>query len=510
MTARSRLTALLEQSGRPGGRDRGGAILVITVVACLLPFIDKAFTIDDPLFLWLGRHIQSQPLDFYAFTVNWYGTEMPMYEVTRNPPATGYFLAAVGAVVGWSEVGLHLAFLLPAAGAALATFLLARRLCENPIEAALIGLLTPVFMLSSTNLMCDTMMLALWCASIWCWIEGLDRERFTWLIAGALLAGLAALTKYFGLALLPLLALYGLMRRRAIGGWILPLLLPLGLVVAYELVTRSLYDRGLVLDAASYATTFAGDAGPSFVQKTIIGLVFAGGCLVPALFYAPLLWSRRTLWLGGAVIASCLVSPPLSLGLLGVQVEDESRWLVIQLALLGLGGVSLAGLALGDLWQRRDPDSWLLGLWLIGTLTFAVYLNWVNNGRSNLPMAPALGILVLRRLEHLAASGHHFPTARRLAAFVPSLLVAFAVTYADYSWANEVRDSASAIADRWVSPDRTTYFEGHWGFQYYMELFGATALQFNVDTVDVGDLQATKPFRIRDERLPGQQSGVFH
>ena len=53
-------------------------LLVTFITICYLPFMNKAFHIDDPLFIWAAKHIQSNPFDPYAFNVNWYGGEMPM------------------------------------------------------------------------------------------------------------------------------------------------------------------------------------------------------------------------------------------------------------------------------------------------------------------------------------------------------------------------------------------------------------------------------------------------
>ena len=105
------------------------------VAAACLPLAllsDRAFDIDEPLFLWLAEQITREPLDFFGFEVNWYGTSQPMYAVTRNPPLVGYAIAAAAAVVGWSERALHGVFLLPAAAAALGSLSIARRLAPNP------------------------------------------------------------------------------------------------------------------------------------------------------------------------------------------------------------------------------------------------------------------------------------------------------------------------------------------------------------------------------------------
>ena len=73
-------------------------ILAAVSLACLLPFVGKAFHIDDPLFIWCARHIQSDPFNFYGFNLNWYGRETSMAAVTQNPPLAAYYLALVGSL----------------------------------------------------------------------------------------------------------------------------------------------------------------------------------------------------------------------------------------------------------------------------------------------------------------------------------------------------------------------------------------------------------------------------
>ena len=60
-------------------------ILARGTIACLAPFAGKAFHIDDTLFLYAARQIQVDPSDPYGFTINWYETEDPMTEVTKDP-----------------------------------------------------------------------------------------------------------------------------------------------------------------------------------------------------------------------------------------------------------------------------------------------------------------------------------------------------------------------------------------------------------------------------------------
>src|SRR5919204_6105908 len=42
--------------GAAGRRRVEPAVAVLVCVGCLLPFVHKAFCIDDPLFLWAAQH----------------------------------------------------------------------------------------------------------------------------------------------------------------------------------------------------------------------------------------------------------------------------------------------------------------------------------------------------------------------------------------------------------------------------------------------------------------------
>ena len=154
----------------PPGKALG--ILAAATIACLVPFINKAFCVDDPLFLWAAAQIQAHPLDFYGCEVNWYGTVQPLYDVMKNPPLACYYLSAAAALVGTSEPALHAAFLLPAIGAVWGTWFLARSFCRQPVSAALVALVTPALLVSSTNVMCDTLLVCLWTWRLPCGSEG--------------------------------------------------------------------------------------------------------------------------------------------------------------------------------------------------------------------------------------------------------------------------------------------------------------------------------------------------
>jgi 4-amino-4-deoxy-L-arabinose transferase-like glycosyltransferase len=465
-------------------------VLTLAVLAALGPFLAKPFNIDDPLFIWTAGQIQAHPGDPFGFTVNWYGIVEPMWNATANPPLASYYLALAGGMFGWSEVALHSAFLPFALAVIGGVYRLARHFSARPALAALATLFTPVFLVSSTTVMCDVMMLAFWVWAVTLWVEGLEGDEWSRLAGAGLLMALAVLTKYFGVCLIPLLAVYGLMKKRRGGRWAASLLIPLATLAAYQWITRSLYGHALLTEATDYAKYAKGFPGGAGLNSILTALTFTGGCLAAALCFAPLLWRTRVLaaFAGGTVLT-------IIAGSLGGFLLKNYSWLegptrarvVLQIILWTTGGVTVLALALADVVGRRDARSWLLALWVAGTLLFATFFNWTINGRSLLPLAPAVGILIARRLEQKIPADRILWPWRVMICLAASAGLALLVTRSDFLLATAVRRSAQQVWAKYGTAGKTLWYQGHWGFQYYMNELGATAQDLKKSRPAAGD-----------------------
>jgi len=157
----------------------------------------------------------------------------------------------------------------------------------------------------------------------------------------------------------------------------------------------------------------------------------------------------------------------------------------LQFILWPLGGVSILALAANELWRRRDADAWLLALWVWGTFVSTALINWLVNGRSILPLVPAVAILIARRLDPFPA--RHKPKAICLAA---GAALSFVVVGADCTFARSVRELAQKVSATYQRPAKPLWFQGHWGFQYYMQQWGGTPVDFNSSAVNAGDIVA--------------------
>ena len=473
------------------------ALLVVVTLACLLPFSGRAFHVDDTLFVMAARQISQHPLDPYGFSIVWDTSLERMADVTMNPPLACYYGAAVGRIAGWSERAFHLAFLFPALALVLGTYRLAKHFTRFPLLAALATVLTPGILVSACSVMCDTMMLALWVWAVILWIEGLEPRRASYLTGAGVLIGASALTKYFGAALILLLAVYSFVRLRRLGSWVLYLLIPVGALVGYDLWTRSLYGLGLLSNAGNFAAKQRAFGQASWLSMALIGLSFTGGCTLSVLAFFPVIrWSRRTTGLVAA--GSLLAASALILGWVnsGMRVGGEQafnalreHWGLIgsQLTLFIACGLFTLALAITDYWNRRSPDSLLLGLWVGGTFFFASFLNWTVNARSVLPLIPAAGILIARRLETLHEVWTRSLIVQVTGALIVSGALSISVAAGDTRLANLARDVARSVHLQTSNYVGTLWYEGHWGFQYYMEQLGALAVDKENVQVRPGD-----------------------
>jgi 4-amino-4-deoxy-L-arabinose transferase-like glycosyltransferase len=467
-----------------GSVRRDVIILAILTGAFLLPFLNKAFSLDDPLFIWSADQIRAHPLDPYGLDVNWYGDVAPMHETTQNPPGAAYVIALASALCGRSEPALHVVFCAIAFIAIAGTYRLAALLSPRPLLAAMMTLFAPAFLVLAGTIMSDVLMLALWVWAIYFWLRAVkeDHWRCAWL--AALLASAAILSKYFAIALLPLFAADALLRRPRRMARLLPLALPVVVLIAYHCVTIRLYGHSLLAGAAGYAKQHRR------ALQWLTGLTLLGGSGASILFY---LLTARWRTLGPLFLLGCVLSAGLLYAWAGalpfsVMTDDGVDLLfLMQWALWLSAGALLISFALRHFMRgRRDPDVVLLSLWIIGTATFAVAINWTANSRSMLPMVPALAILASRVPVQWAPRRQWAPAVALALAAVLGLLC----LGASASSANAQRRLAHALDARARREQRELRFAGHWGFQYYLQELGYQPVDYRRMNLGAGTLVA--------------------
>lgn len=463
-------------------------LLVLTLI--YFPFADKAFTVDDTLFLKAAEQILVDPLDFYGGEANWFGEPSTQYIVNENPPLVSYLSAAVASVFGFNEFALHTFFFLVLVLSTIGIYRLGRQFGCNPVSTTLIAILTPVFLVHGTNVMSDSTLLMFWIWGLVFWLNGIKTDSPKWFFLAGLSVTLGILTKYTCVFLLPLMIVSGVWQYRKPGWWLVAIFIPLIAMLGYEYYTHTLYGIGLFFKAFIYASEESPGELVDYFDHTLIGLAFLGGCFPVALLLGPLsggrLFKQFTFIFTAGVLALTFYQG--GIGEHSFVSDDGTNFsLIIQFWVFSLAGFCLVMACIKELSNGLDHDSVFLLLWFFGIFVFASYLNWTINARSFILLVPAVGILLSRRLEQWGVGGGKFKTIIAGSMIGFAGLVAVAAVYADYVWSNMARTAAREITARFDDP-RRLFFQGHWGFQFYMEKAGALPMDFESVDYKKGEL----------------------
>jgi hypothetical protein len=326
-------------------------------------------------------------------------------------------------------------------------------------------------------------------------VDGLDKESWTKMLVAASLAAAAGLTKYFGAALIPLLCVYTIIRGGRRWVFLIALVIPVGAYIGFDFWTRSLYQRGLFFGAASYSQSTRSALGVSWIFQLLITASYLGGSAVSGLVLAPRLWSPTVLaggLLGAGILAQMVGIVP---GLLPAAMDprDPDRWVVlIQLGVWIVAGFHLAAVIGRDLWRSRTAEGVLLFLWIAGTVVFAGMVNWSVNARSLLPAVPGLAIVLFRwpLLRNLSSTATRLTVGAGLTA---AAALSLAAAVGDDSFARAARQAAELAqksADEAKIRPEGRWYQGHWGFQWYIQKQGWRPLLLPEAKAEPGDVVA--------------------
>ncbi|MFW6108697.1 MAG: hypothetical protein ACOC8D_02675 [bacterium] len=274
--------------------DRRAMVLALVLTAAVGgPFLGKAFHIDDTFVLKVSRQILRDPLHPYDAEINWGRGLNTIFERTKNPPLLSYYLAPLLRFCGPSEIALHAAMLVFLFLLALGTALLGRWFWVDEWWPMLFVMFSPAVMVSP-NVMRDVPAAGLLTLGLALFVLGTDEDRHGLMAAGSVLFGLATLTKYSAAALLPLLVIYPLLRRKPLRMlWVLVPVAFLGLWSLHNWWSQGIPHIALLL--RQRAEKLQGFGRPRS-EKLVAGLAIAGSSLflLPALLVG---WLRKWLFL---------------------------------------------------------------------------------------------------------------------------------------------------------------------------------------------------------------------
>ena len=447
-------------------RSRGSALPAIALATlALLPFANKAFTIDDTLFLRQAEHLLTDPLHPTAFEMTW--TEVParLSSIMPSGPVMAWLLVPA-LRLGGVEWAAHLATLLLLVVGLWATAGIARRIGLDQWGATVACLLVasaPAVLGMGATAMPDVPAMALGALGIERLLAWRDERRWHQGLISALGLGLAPLARSH-LGLLLFVGVLALLDQRDPLLWAsykalprsrwLPLVGALALSFAVMRITRDPLPKG-----ASVAGAAVGFATLGSLHRNLVAFAAHWMLAMPLALPWAVVRGRAMPWrYAWFLLPAMMVLMALS----------GFAWHLGLAPLPTVGALALIDIV-QDGWRRRDRVQLLLAAWLLVALPVCLYIQMAP--KYVIASAPAGALLVARlfavqKRRNLLA----------LATVAIGLLLGVAILRADEQFSGLARRAVSTFIAPRIAAKQHVWFAGHWGFQWYAERAGARCL----------------------------------
>lgn len=452
---------------RAGGNHTWRLPLLLAAVglAYFLVHFDKPVHIDDTQYVYAARHLLVEPWCPLCHQINWQKAPVPAYRDLINPPAYIYLQAGWIAVFGDSIRGLHVLSIVMAMLAAVCGFLVARRFTRHAALATALVLFSPN-VLPIANVMVDVPSLAVSLAAVAVFVSAVDRGRRGRATLGGLLAGLALLTKYNTIVLLPLLALYALLRGR--GRYVFFLAIPvamLGLWCVHNLIVYGELHLAITAAYEAYEKT-----PQKWWENVYTALLVPGSSFV----FLGVLATARVRFRGLSILAPLAVL--LLLGPMQMVWWRPSFPAAIYWA-FALNTIILVAFAAatGQRAVARRRDDVFLWLWAGGVMLFQVLFAYHQAPRYHILALLPLALLLVRTLESTLSTWRRRHLALAWGSVGLECLIALFVAAADDAHARANRDYPSYVEQRYGAGASRIFCIGHWGLQFYCQERGFSA-----------------------------------
>jgi len=416
-------------------------LLTLVVLATGLPFVRRAYFVDDYYFVTMAKGLLAHPWRPYDFksddagigNVAWERGQRPRMV---NPPVFHYFLAGVIRLFGDAPWKLRTASLVFSWIALVSMYFLGKRWVPDPWTPVLFLAVCPAYWLTSYSLLIDSALVAFLLTALLTFVIGQERRSTVLILMSGLLMGLTMGVKYFGVLVIPLALCWQLIdpvRRRWLAGYLA--------YAAFALVQLGWAFWNITTYGQSHflAALPRGMDSPSLVawaQKALVVTGFLGGGLVFILVAPFFLWRLSKAW----VVTMAVLFAGLAL-LFSSKAGGYSPEQAILLSFFIIGAAAFF-VVTGRTIDLSNRNQLFLGVWAaIGLLELVIVMPWTA-GRYLLCVLPAIAWLFVLQLEKY---GH--PILRRSILGVTAL-AGLALAHADYVQANTIVKLAESLRSR--------------------------------------------------------------
>jgi len=430
-----------------------------------LPFLNRAYFVDDSYFVEIATWLKDHPDRPYEFRTDDAGLQNPGWEEDGfvrmvNPLLHHYYLALLLKIGGEREWFLRLGCVFLSCFSALFLWGLARRWTSHPLLATLLVLVTPVHWLTSYSLLIDSTLGFLFLGGLYFFVRAAEKDSPGHFFISGLFMGSALITKYTGVFLFPLTLLWSLLYWKKIVRTyliLIPWCVAMVFLVAYSLWTANLYGAPHILAASKRMIRVMG-----WSQPFILAIFLSGVSLLPVLLWT--IVSKRLLVVGSLLgfIVMILFSSPYG----GFSLFQGFFYGFLFATTI---------LLLGQLIPFRKvaiyPRDIFLALWVLGFLLMMVMVvGWVA-ARYFIIVIPGL-IFLLTRFVEIRFPNQFNSLLKGALAFC--LCFTSFLAYADYKQADPSRDIGDRLIEAGYSGGEGKYYLGDSFTMSYLKDFGWT------------------------------------
>lgn len=434
---------------------------LLLAAVCLLPYLNKAYLIDDPWFLMMSRQIIQHPLHPMGFDVCWDTVDncTKAYEMTPGNSLMGYVLVPT-ILNGAHEWMAHLTQLMLAWIAIIAMTSLIFRFGWDRWHAtvgALLLVAIPPFLPMAGTAMPDVLATAVALVAMERLAAWKAEQKWTQGAAAAIALGLAGFARSHLALLLPLAAFFLLdsinpreileQIRRRLWLWT-PVFAGFGILLALILAVR---EHNLALNPPPVVV------GPSNIPTNLFAYLAYFVFPLPLAFcwMANRFKTKRPSFL---LILIPVVLIPLFL-----------RWNIVLVLFLAVLGLRVLGGLIYQAFKQRDPMGLFLLLWILVPFPIVYYTHLPM--KYLLPCIPAVILLCFRLLDGVSLQ---FARGAAFALILAGTGYSLLILHSDAEFADFGRDSLVRLIAPHVAAGEKVWFPGQYWSYWYAPLDGAT------------------------------------
>ncbi len=475
-----------------------GASLVVLFLLFYIPFIDKAFHIDDVTFIKMSRMIGWNPLDAVPVDFPYSGSiieNMLPYEIT-HPLFVPYYIKVIRSLTGESEIVLHLSFLIFPFIALLSFYLLFQKLYPSNKGTMLATIFlgcSPAFLVNSQNVMTDVPTFAFMLLSFLLYVEAVKKPSPMMAYLGAAAMSVALFASYHILVFVPLILIYALLQKKLNRHIIVSLMIPGTLMFLWLLLVYQEY--GIFIGLKSNINSSGGVSAhlirqglsPSvLLSKFIFNLTMVGTF---GMLLLPLNYFRKK-----AGFNFLKTFPPILIVTSLLLLKYTSYKLPSTLFLSAMVSVGIYTLLdtskmlfMGKIDTQRSSNLFLFS-WIVIVFVYNEFIFGFGAARYLLPILPPLIMATFGNVE--LELNTYSKKILLMSVFIFIAVFGFASAYSDYKYANTYRTAADAVKDYRDQAGNSVdaWYIGEWGMIYYMEKVGAKYLTAESTEPRLGDI----------------------